>query len=393
MRRLGAAGLAAVLTLFLASLAPASAAAPAPAVPMRATQLSAGDGFACALLTDATVACFGSNAEGRLGLPENKPWALVAKRIAGLTGARGVAAGWDFGCVLLGGGHVRCFGDDRHDELGPGASQPWQWTPAPALPSLHGVVHLTAGYDHVCAVTSSRLVWCWGDNGTGELGVRPRALTQSGTPQRVPKLSGIVAISAGAGFTCAVRVDHTVWCWGENGSMQLGRPLTTPFDATPLRIPGVAAVGVAAGSGHVCALLVTREVACWGENFRGQLGLPTSVPYSRTARLVPGLGGVRAVDAGFDHTCALLEGGTMRCWGSDNDGQLGNGRANASDPPGSVRGIGHVTAMGLGVFFTCARESSGAVHCWGEGEFGQLGTGTRARLLRPGHEALVRAAE
>ncbi len=397
MRRLGAAGAAAVLVASLAACvvatqAVSAAAPPAPAVAMRALAVSAGNGFTCALQTDGTVACAGTNAQGQLGLPRYKPWALVAKRIAGLVGARAVAAGWDFACVLLHGGTVRCFGDDRHGELGAAATHPWQWTPAPAVPSLHGVVQLAAGFDHVCARTASREVFCWGNNGTGQLGRRPSTLAHSAVPVRVD-LTAVVDVAAGAGFTCAVRANHSVWCWGENGAMQLGRSLRVEFDATPVRIAGLAATrAVATGSGHVCALLVSGRVACWGENLRGQLGRPTSsLPFSRSPRLVPGVTGVRSLAAGFDHTCALLAGGTAACWGSNTEGQLGTGHLGGALGPTPVLGLTHATSLSGGVFFTCARESSRHVQCWGAGAFGQLGTGSRARLVRPGHVALVRA--
>lgn len=390
MPRPGAACLAAVLAS-LALAAPADAAAPpAPAVAMHAVGLSAGYGFTCSVQADRTVACFGTNADGQLGLPQYKPWALVAKRIAGIAHARSVAAGWDFACVLLADGRVRCFGDDRHGQLGTAATRPRQWTPAPAVPGLAGVVQLAAGYDHTCARTSARRVYCWGNNATGQLGRSPRSLPSSATPVRV-EITAVIDVAAGAGFNCAVRANHAVWCWGENGSLQLGRSLRVAYDATPVRIAGLpAARSVVTGSGHACALLVTRRVACWGENLRGQLGLPTSVPYSQSPRLVPGVAGVTALAAGFDHTCALRAGGSVTCWGSDNDGQLGNGTFEATATPTAVLGLHHATAIAAGVFFTCARESSGRVQCWGAGSLGELGTGARARLARPGHVALVR---
>ena len=391
MRRLAA---AATLLAVASMSSPALAGAPpAPAVPMLALQVSAGRGFACAVQTDHSVACFGTNAEGQLGLPRHTPWALVAKRIAGITTARQVVAGWDFGCVLVAGGRVRCFGDDGEDELGPTAASPTQWTPAPAIPGLSGVASLAAGFDHVCALTAHRTVECWGDNAEGQLGANPKRVARSATPLRVARLSGVVAIAAGADFTCALRLNRTVWCWGENGSMQLGRTLETQFDPTPQRIRGLrASVAIATGSAHVCALLTTGRVACWGDNLRGELGRsPSALPFSRSPATVPGVTSVSSLAAGFDHTCAALRSGAAVCWGSDQDGQLGNGRAEPVAAPADVLDLGGVSSLAGGVFFTCARSSTGRVHCFGSGEFGQLGTGSRARLLRPHHEVVVRS--
>ena len=168
-----------------------------------------------------------------------------------------------------------------------------------------------------------------------------------------PPLQGVTAIAAGGGHTCALLSGGTVECWGENDYGQLGDGTSSgpqtcngyACSTTPVAVTGLTGVtSIAAGGGHTCALLSGRTVECWGENEYGQLGDGTSTgpqtcypdACSTTPVAVTGLTGVIAISAGSGHTCALLSGGTVECWAYNYFGELGNGTTTNSDVPVSV---------------------------------------------------------
>jgi alpha-tubulin suppressor-like RCC1 family protein len=151
---------------------------------------------------------------------------------------------------------------------------------------------------------------------------------------------------------------------------------------------------ISAGGSSVCAVLgagAAGTLRCWGSNLAGQLGdgtviarsFPTQVRSSATAMLV----GIRSVDVGTSAACAVMDSGAVRCWGSNTDGQLGNNTTIASRYPVAVAGIDGVTtkatSVGVGDGFACALLTTGAVRCWGRNTNGQLGNNTTARSLIP----------
>lgn len=188
-------------------------------------------------------------------------------------------------------------------------------------------------------------------------------------------------------------------CWGANDAGQLGDS-TTDDHQTPVRVVAVGGSGnlstvtaVVAGSRHSCALLSGGQVACWGANFSGQLGVGTTDAHT-TPVLVRDISGrgdlndVRSLHVGADHTCALLTSGQVVCWGANGSGQLGDGTATNRSVPTLVSGpdgrpMAGVRALAAGGFHTCATGSTGNVLCWGSNLFGQLGDGTTVDRVVP----------
>lgn len=147
---------------------------------------------------------------------------------------------------------------------------------------------------------------------------------------------------------------------------------------------GAATPTVEAGSMHTCRLLVTGGVQCWGWNFNGQIGDATNVDRSVPVSVMGLQSGVTAISAGYYHTCALLDSGAVRCWGRDFDGELGDGANLGRTVPVEVRGlVSRVTGIAAGDNHTCAVLQTGTVWCWGANNYGQLGNGSNVASNLP----------
>jgi alpha-tubulin suppressor-like RCC1 family protein len=239
-------------------------------------------------------------------------------------------------------------------------------TPPPATTAI------AAGALHTCALIAGGTVRCWGSNTHGELGLG--TTTDALTPAVVPGVSGAQAVATGGDDTCIVTGAGGVQCWGANDQGQLGNGSTA--DATsPVTVPGLASVqAVTLGQYHACALLAGGTVQCWGWNYDGETGVGADAGQSTpTPAVVPGLAGVQAIAAGYRHTCALLSGGNVACWGDNENNQIGDGTTVNAKAPVPVIGVSGVTAIGAGGDHTCVVVAGGAVQCWGDNEYGELG--------------------
>jgi alpha-tubulin suppressor-like RCC1 family protein len=386
-----------MLMPFAAQAAPSGAPLPAPlAAPLavqtlapnmplkNVLQVSAGYFYSCALLSTGGVKCWGSNKYGQLGDNTATIEQLTPVDVSGLTsGVIGVSAGYYHACALLSGGGVKCWGYNGSGQLGDGTTTERR-APVDVSGLSSGVTALAAGGYHTCALLAGGGVKCWGANGTGQLG--DGSTSQHNTPEDVKDLeSGAIGLTAGALHTCALLESGGVKCWGFNGSGQLGDG-TIANRSKPTDVDGLTsgATTVAAGYAHTCAALAAGGAKCWGYNLYGQLGDGTNTD-SLTPVPVSGLTtGVAALAAGGNHTCGRLTGGGLKCWGYNEDGQLGDGTTTDSSTPvdvgGLTSGAASVTAGGR---HTCAGLESAGVKCWGNNDYGQLGDGTHTLSSTP----------
>lgn len=317
-----------------------------------------------------------------------------------------ITAGAAHTCALLNGGAVYCWGRSDLGQTGHGNTTVFGDTePASAGGALafggQVVVDVEAGDLHTCALLASGNVRCWGFGGNGRLGYGNTANLGDGpgeTPASLPDvdLGGVaVQIAAGGSHTCALLADGAVRCWGLNADGQLGygNVVNVGDDETPASVDpvdlGRAAVEIAAGGSHTCALLQGGSVRCWGSPAFGQLGNGSTtikIGDNETPAAVDPVdvgGTVTRIAAGTSHTCAVLDGGAVRCWGRGLSGQLGYGSASNVLTPSAAGDVpvgGAVTDLALGDGHTCARLAGGAVRCWGRGDHGQLGNADTANL-------------
>ena len=346
--------------------------------------ITAGGFHTCALL-GGSVRCWGRNTSGQLGdgTTTNRSTPVYASGLAGPVQV--LAAGEYHTCALLGGGGVRCWGRNTSGQLGDGTMSD-RTTPVNVSGLSTGVLALAAGGSHTCALVGASGVKCWGDNASGQLG--DGTTTNRTTPVSISGRPGSLgrarALAGGGSHTCALFIGGGVQCWGANGSGQLGdgtqTPRPAPVDVTGLGGPVQA---LAASGGHTCALLSGGAVQCWGYNGFGQLGDGTLTQRNTPVNVIGLSSGVQALTAGGSFTCALLGDG-MKCWGSNGFGQLGDGTRIDHRTPASVTGLGGaVEAIAAGWYHTCALLSNGGMQCWGDNLYGQLGDGTLTQRTAP----------
>ncbi len=181
-------------------------------------------------------------------------------------------------------------------------------------------------------------------------------------------------LSGGGGHTCAIVPGASVMCWGWDEQGQLGDTAQNYSWAYPSLAAGlIGATAVDGGYQHGCAVVADGAVKCWGSNGSGQLGDDTMWS-SNVGVFALGLLGATAISTGSSHSCALVSGGSVWCWGYGYHGQLGDGAFNTSDVPVQVALGGSASAIAAGDYFTCAIVS-GTVQCWGRNDSGQLGNG------------------
>ncbi len=295
---------------------------------------------------------------------------------------------------------------------------------ASAGPTTRGWVMIAASEGHTCGIRVDTSLWCWGSNGTGELG------DGSGRNQTAPVevSTGWASVSGAEIATCGIRLDGSLWCWGSGQAGELGlgpthgqnfpTPQQVGSDTDWLEIAGVFQ--------SFCAVRAPGSLWCWGLNRYGELGLGDNKPRNHPVRVgqaarwtglsgsseracavmrhesqpsgtiwcwgngfglspVKAASGSRwtAVSVGWEHQCALKTDASLWCWGDNRHGELGDGTTTPEASPTLVPGANDWTSVTAGFDSTCGLESAGALSCWGRNEFGELGLGDHVDRLVP----------
>jgi len=357
----------------------AAIATPAPTI----VAITAGYRHTCALTGDGGVLCWGSNSEGQLGDGTQRD-RRVPVRVAGLSqGVVAIDANGDDTCALTTAGAVKCWGANHFGQLGNGTTER-SLAPADVVGLTSGIAAIAAGDGHTCAVTEKGAILCWGYNQYGELGPSIPALATVTRPLDVVPGADARAIAGGAWNVCAISRAGAVSCWGGNGTLGV-RDWKPIGSAVPVAVSGLerGVRAIDSGLGQTCVLRAAGDVACWGGNWTGELGNGTTRP-GDVPKPVVGLQGVASISAGGTHTCAVTEAGLAYCWGDDHYGKLGDGATQQRSTPVAVAGLpGRVRAIAAGDGHTCALLEDGHVMCWGLGNSGQLGYGRTSNRSVP----------
>lgn len=241
---------------------------------------------------------------------------------------------------------------------------------------------ISAGFYSTCGIKTDGTLWCWGDDAFLQLGNGTLETADQASPVRVGTLQGIAKqetftqVSTGYRFACAIRNDGTLWCWGHNGAGQLGTGACCTNGASPTQVTGGNLwTQVSAGDSHVCAIRVNGTLWCWGSDTYGELGNGATAGAQSTPNQVAGRW--TSVSAGQTHTCAINTDGELWCWGRDQAGQLGNGSVVTSDQisPVLVAETGPWASVSAGQIQTCGVKTDGSGWCWGTERNGNLGNG------------------
>lgn len=343
--------------------------------------IEAGVSHTCALLSTGRVKCWGANESGQLGD------GTVLRRLTPVDvqnlplNVTAISAGKTLSCAIMAGA-IKCWGNLVYQ------ASAYQVKPTP-VQGLNGfdlgggIANISLGELHTCVLSYASVAYCWGNNVQGQLG--DGTFTSRAIPQPVKLNNAARYISSGGGHTCAILLNGTVRCWGKNDNGQAGGAnlVDQPF---PVAVGGLSndIVSVAAGWAHTCALTLGGSVKCWGANASGQLGNGGNTD-SNAASNVLGLSTeVRAISSGGVHSCALLSNGNVRCWGNNSSGQLGTGDTESRNSPTLVMGLSATAiAIEAGAHHTCALLNTGDVQCWGGNGDGQLGDGGNASRGTP----------
>ncbi len=279
-----------------------------------------------------------------------------------------------------------CWGMNVSGQLGNGSVTWLPNSPGDVIGLTSNVVDIAAGISHTCALMDDGRIRCWGDNSLGQLG-DGTAYQESTVPVELSRITNdVVAISAGGWHTCAQMQTGIAKCWGANHTGQLGdgTPSSEPSVPVDVNEPGVSWVTLSAGGYHSCGLTSTAEVKCWGSNGNGQLGVGATNVIEPPIDVVGLSGPVSAISTGDGHACALTAQGGVQCWGANSNGQLGDGTLVSHFTPADVDGLTTgVVAINAGGKHTCALMNTGTVKCWGHNQFGQLGDQTTWDRLTP----------
>lgn len=304
-------------------------------------RVACGSGFCCGIDDAGGLKCWGRNGLRALGNDSNvdSAAAVVPKSLAGT--ATWVAARASSACAVVDGG-AYCWGEGRG-------------VPTAVEGLGVGVVSVTVGRLHACALLTSGKAKCWGGNDSGQLGAGTTSFSIE-SPRDVLLPLPATSLAAGSEFTCALLVDGTVSCWGSNHARVLGSDAYTFGNErvpTPVAVTGLSGVvSLAVGNTTACALHASEGVKCWGT----PLGSPTQAHWTPidVAALVPG---------GTRHMCGVAASGAVRCWGQ-NGGAFGDGTRDGAGPSGPANE--RFVALGAGASLTCGLAIDGAMKCWGQ---------------------------
>lgn len=291
-----------------------------------------------------------------------------------------ISSGFYHTCGVRNTGRLYCWGEGNRGPLGNGGTGNAS-VPTEVAGGATDWKSVSAGSKWTCAIKTNGTLWCWGRDDFGQLGNGPGGGDVL-TPTQVGTATDWKSVSAGLGeTTCGRRATKRIYCWGRDNNGQVGNG---PGSSTNVESP--TAVGtnadwtsVSTGGYHVCGRRSNGRIYCWGDDLDGAVGDGgTGIDRPSPTQIAGGFADWTAVSAGLTHTCARRGNGRLYCFGSDINGGIGDGGATNTNRYAPVEVKGNRTdwaAVFAGGYATCARRNSGQLFCWGYDFYGQNGTG------------------
>jgi hypothetical protein len=355
-----------------------------------AGKVALGASHTCAITTAGGVMCWGNNGAGQLGVGDAANRLAPADvALAGGATPAFISAGVSHTCAVTTAGAVQCWGSNQTAQLGLPLTTTSSPRPAP-VPGLTGVASVAAGAGHTCALLADGTVKCWGANDKAQAGQNPAATQLATSPTAVNLTGPMTQIATQLDHTCALKGNGQVLCWGWNLFGQTG---TSPSPNPSLpggAVSSLVASSISVGGTHTCAVgsvNTSSGVYCWGDRSSGQLGDGATAPNlsvpTLASRLAPAAGAADRLLTGRAHTCdARAADGAAICAGANLSLQVGKSPPSSGELQGPTLSLGPIEALAGAGDRSCA-VVTGTLRCWGANEHGQLGDGTTADSASP----------
>jgi alpha-tubulin suppressor-like RCC1 family protein len=347
--------------------------------------LALGYHHTCSILDNGTAICWGHDGYEQLGDGGNSDRHVrPSEPVSSSDGStyRSIFSTHQRTCALTFSGSLFCWGQNDWGESGDGTSNTYSSPTVPVMiPSNRSVVTVGMGEQHTCAILDDDSLMCWGRDQDGEIGNGIEEDVAQYTPISIviPTIRNAISVDGGHTNTCVLFDDGGIMCWGKDHVGQNGdggSSSTTHSPGSNVALPeGRSAIDLSVGAYHSCAVLDDFSITCWGWNAYGQIGDNTTTD-AISPVLVQLPAGAKAtdVDAGDHHTCAVLENGSVNCWGWNKYKQV-SGSDWTILTPQHVDGTNSFVHVVVAARHSCALAENGTISCWGENGNGQLGIG------------------
>ncbi len=383
-----------------------------------AVQIANGLNFSCALRKSGAVWCWGSNSYGKFG-NGNDTNSSVPVKGPSYEDFHFIAAGGNTACGIRQNGEAWCWGSGASGQLGNGAAAT-SYLPV-KVSNIDSFAHLSIYGGAVCGVATDGKGYCWGNEIGGAFG-NGATSTQQNVPSQILNITDFVKLSMHTNFACGLRANGQIWCWGTDSTGRLGNGPSAGSSDIPTQVVNIDDfIDVEIGNSVACGIRKGGSVWCWGDDTNGKLGNGPSItasqesPYPVTGanflkmsldntglaivdttpiKTAPLATAQHRIAGGVNSRCAIKTDGILYCWGSDLEGQLGNGSGITADqeapyPITNSTGAqswvmvsgGRLISGGRGHY--CGIKTDGTAWCWGFGTSGQLGAGNNSSSTVP----------